>query len=249
MYLSATKTATLSHLFGLLSEDATEHEVRGLTGQALLRLFDADYFASFIWDRATQSFGHGVTINMDPANLATYDRYYQFHDPITHLLRERRAATLVTQVMPQRELVKTEFFNDFLARDGLYHGVNLHACEGDLHLGDVRIWRHRRGQSFDQDTLDLLRLVQPALTASLRRRRRPSAEAPLLRRTGFSGQAALLLSEREKEVAERVCRGYSDKEIAAEFHIGFSTVRTHVDRIYAKLGVRTRTQLTSRWNR
>lgn len=37
-------------------------------------------------------------------------------------MQQRREATLVLQVMPQHELVRTEFFNDFLDRDGLYWG-------------------------------------------------------------------------------------------------------------------------------
>ena len=41
------------------------------------------------------------------ANLATYDAYYQYHDPITFKLQARREATLVTQVMPQRDLMRT----------------------------------------------------------------------------------------------------------------------------------------------
>ena len=39
-----------------------------------------------------------------------------------------------------------------------------------------------------------------------------------------------------------LARGYSNKEIARDLQIGEETVRTHVRRIIAKLGVRRRTQ-------
>lgn len=250
MYLSSRKTAALSSLLGLLSEDASEQQVRLGVGQAMLQLLEADYFASFVWDHDANSFGHGITINMDPANLARYQQYYQFHDPITHLLRERRVPTLVTQVMAQRDLVKTEFFNDFLDRDGLYHGVNLHAFANQRHIGDLRIWRHRRRPAFQKDTLDLLTMLNPAVTASLERRRSSglalATESLAANRLAPQSNMATGLSIREGEVAERICRGYSDKEIAAELNIGFSTVRSHVDRIFQKLAVRTRTQLVAR---
>ena len=249
MYLSSQKTAALSSLLGLLNEDAAEQQVRLSAGHAMLALLDADYFASFIWDQDSQSFGHGVTINMDPANLANYQAYFQFHDPITHLLRERRVPTLVTQVMAQQQLVKTEFFNDFLHRDGLYHGVNLHAFAGSRHIGDLRIWRHRRRPAFQRDTIDLLTMLNPALTASLQRRRASLDVLPPVERTAPAATLSSHLSVRESEVAERVCRGYSDKEIAAELNIGFSTVRSHLDRIFQKLEVRTRTQLIARLRR
>jgi acyl carrier protein len=56
--------------------------------------------------------------------------------------------------------VRTEFFNDFLYRDGLYWGVNLYAWDGDRNIGDMRIWRSRRRERFGADTLDLLELTK-----------------------------------------------------------------------------------------
>ena len=82
-----------------------------------------------------------VFLNMSPDNLARYEEYYQFRDPITPVLQKRRRATLVREVMPQDELEKTEFFNDFLIQDGLHHGINVYAYDGDLNIGDLRIWR------------------------------------------------------------------------------------------------------------
>src|SRR5260370_1281398 len=106
---------------------------------------------------------------MDPKNLASYDSYYQYHDPITFKLQARREATLVTQIMPQRELMRTEFFNDFLARDGLHWGVNVYSYAGQRNIGDLRIWRGRHRENFDTRILELLRLVEPAFTGALMR--------------------------------------------------------------------------------
>jgi hypothetical protein len=52
----------------------------------------------------------------------------------------------VTDVMPQREPMRTEFFSDFLARDSLHWSVNLHAWSGECNTGDGRVWHDpRRG--------------------------------------------------------------------------------------------------------
>ena len=147
MYVSASESRVLARIFGLLSEDLSERDVREAVGHHLLELLEADYYASFVWQDSTGRFEKAVYLNMDPANIAAYDRYYQQHDPITSKLQARREATLVTQVMPQRDLMRTEFFNDFLARDGLHWGVNAYSYVGGHNIGDVRIWRGRRGGS------------------------------------------------------------------------------------------------------
>jgi DNA-binding NarL/FixJ family response regulator len=51
------------------------------------------------------------------------------------------------------------------------------------------------------------------------------------------------LSEREREIAELVARGRSNKEVAAALYLSAKTVENNLSRIYAKLGVRTRTEL------
>jgi DNA-binding NarL/FixJ family response regulator len=50
------------------------------------------------------------------------------------------------------------------------------------------------------------------------------------------------LTGREEEVLVMISRGRSNAEIAADLFLAEATVRTHVNRIFAKLGVRDRTQ-------
>jgi DNA-binding CsgD family transcriptional regulator len=239
MYLAACESRVLGCIFGLLSEDLGERDVREAVGHHLLELLQADYYASYVWQDATWRFDQAVFLNMDPKNLANYDRYYQYHDPITFKLQACREPTLVTQVMPQRDLMRTEFFNDFLARDGLRWGVNAYSYVGDRNIGDIRIWRGRHRDNFDTHTLDLLRLVEPAFTGALLRARggiasNEAQSAPLLK-----------LSVRELEIARMIADDLSDKEIAYRFGVEISTIRTHLGRIFDKLGVRRRSGVAS----
>jgi DNA-binding CsgD family transcriptional regulator len=50
------------------------------------------------------------------------------------------------------------------------------------------------------------------------------------------------LTRREDEVLRWVARGKSNQEIAATLSIAPGTVKKHLDHIYAKLGVNTRTE-------
>jgi HD-GYP domain-containing protein (c-di-GMP phosphodiesterase class II) len=60
------------------------------------------------------------------------------------------------------------------------------------------------------------------------------------RRTSFSAG----LTAREVEVLRLVAQGRSNREIADELFIAQKTARNHVERVYAKLGVKNRTQAT-----
>jgi DNA-binding CsgD family transcriptional regulator len=247
MFLSFERAKSLSRVMSLFAEPQDEQQVRAKVGEEVMRLIDADYYASYIWNPKTQRFADRVAINMSDRNLSAYESYFQYRDPITFQLQQRRQATLVEQVLPQEELMKTEFFNDFLVRDGLYWGVNLFAWDGERNIGDMRIWRRRSRGRFDHETLALLEIVRPALTAALRRAQR-KAQAALTADDPPAPPAAagVRLTRRERDVAELAAQGLPDKLIAQRLGIGFPTVRTHVTHIFEKLGVSNRVQLAAR---
>jgi len=56
-----------------------------------------------------------------------------------------------------------------------------------------------------------------------------------------------MLSERENEVLGFLTKGYTAKEIADKMHVGVSTIRTHLQHIYTKLHVRSRTEVLLRF--
>ncbi|WP_375432826.1 response regulator [uncultured Friedmanniella sp.] len=79
-------------------------------------------------------------------------------------------------------------------------------------------------------------LIEPSITQRLVEHFAEPAVTP-----GVPARLAAL-TERELEVLRLVARGLSNAELAAEMVVAETTVKTHVARILAKLGVRDRVQ-------
>ncbi|MBR1217216.1 response regulator transcription factor [Bradyrhizobium sp. U87765 SZCCT0131] len=216
-------------IVGRLERLTPEVDLRAAVLGDVIRLLRADFGASYIWRSEQVRFQHRVGHNMDPDNLKTYDEWFQFHDPMTAQLRQCRRATFVEQVLPRREMVRTAFYNDFLARDGLHHGINMYVFDGDEDLGDFRIWRSARRPDFEQRDLDLLNALEPFLRRALQR----------------GSHRYEQLTARESDVAALVARGCTDRDIARLLNIGFATVRTHINRAMQKRCCANRAELAA----
>lgn len=70
------------------------------------------------------------------------------------------------------------------------------------------------------------------------------ARAELVRIGGRTREEGLTTAE--KRVAALVAAGRTNREVAAELFLGERTVASHLTHIYAKLGVRSRTELAGK---
>jgi DNA-binding CsgD family transcriptional regulator len=252
MNMTESNFKQLLYVTECLSYGLDSSEIRLALGKALLKLLDADYYASYVWNSEDRKFDEGVSINMDETKLNEYEQYYQFHDPITHQLQNRKRATCVHEVINQKDLEKTEFYNDFLRHDGLHWGINLYAYDGRNNIGDIRVWRNKTRQTFDDSSVKLLQLIHPHFTNSLRNMHNHKTSNEIEIRSSpiitASRSAAMIAKQfsfttREAQIVRELLRGKKDEEIAKQLYIACSTLRTHIRHIYAKTGVHNRTSL------
>jgi ATP/maltotriose-dependent transcriptional regulator MalT len=109
-----------------------------------------------------------------------------------------------------------------------------------LLLGRLQRQARHRGQA--RETLEAARAAFDKLGAT------PWAERAQeeLARLGGRSPAGTRLTESERRVAELVAAGHSNKEVATRLVITVRTVEAHLSKIYAKLGVHSRTELAAR---
>jgi DNA-binding CsgD family transcriptional regulator len=102
----------------------------------------------------------------------------------------------------------------------------------------MRIWRDKRRENFSQEEMRLLDMLQPAFVTALARALRLSQPQSLCLNT-----LSQRLTAREQEAARLVMQGMSDKEIARTLQISTTTVRTHLENAFRKVGVSSRSAL------
>lgn len=228
--MTSEEVGLFANIIHRLSDAHWDSDIRQTILPDVLQLLRADIMASFVWDNRTNSFLKPIVINQDPENVKRYETWYQYRDPMSFQLRALRRPAHVEEVISRRDLVRTPFFNDFLAKDGMSHGINLFLLHDNRDLADLRIWRVRGRPDFSEREIDLLAVLGPFLKRALARAPDVSLEC---------------LTAREREVAFLIGKGCADKDIARVLDIGFTTVRTHVGNCLAKLGCSNRSELAA----
>jgi LuxR family maltose regulon positive regulatory protein len=126
--------------------------------------------------------------------------------------------------------------------------VRLFVDEGEALTEIIDLWRselkHKEKRTELQERLmayaDRLLQAWPGRTASppadMLGAQTPALITPLLEP----------LRDREREVLHLIARGYSNQEIAGKLVVGVSTVKTHINHLFQKLDVASRTQAIAR---
>jgi DNA-binding CsgD family transcriptional regulator len=248
MHLSTVQTQALTQLMRLMADAADGDELRQRMALPLLDLLHADTYASMVWNGGRERFERVTWVNMSEDNLKSWDRHFRFVDPLTLPMMQRRRPTIATQVLPQSELARTEFFNDFLLRDRMYWGINAYFHDRENCVGDVRIWRQRGRGNFDANEVEILKMVEPAITAALARLAckdtAPAASDSECAEATLQREGRL--SPREAQVAWLVSCGCPDKEIQSRLGLEYPTVRFHLGNAFRKLRATNRATLVGR---
>ena len=102
----------------------------------------------------------GTTVGVDPTAAENYIKYYYGLDLLWQSVMSMPVGTVKTDTMvvPRRELVRTEFFNDFLVPQSVYGLLNAVVLVEDGRQGIVTLYRDRQ---FDDGHVALYKLLAP----------------------------------------------------------------------------------------
>ena len=178
----------------------------------------------------------------------TYVARYRMLDPL-HPSRcaagERAVVTLASQ-LPDERRDASAYWTRFLRRHDVADVVEIWLRDAGRTVGAFSLLRFEAGDTrggvagnstaarFAPGEIEALVRLQPVAEAAL---------ALLRARRGSTGSAARSADLREEQIARLVRDGRSNKEIARDLALGQPTVKTHLMRMYRKLGVSNRTEL------
>jgi DNA-binding CsgD family transcriptional regulator len=180
---------------------------------------------------------------ISPREIAAFDRHVFAHPLVREHGHNPTAATKrISDLVPADEFRRTPLYDEYYRAIGIEH-VSAVPIHGDGRFL-VSFVLNRGAAPFSDRERDLLEIVRPHL-ANLYRLgvAIDRAGAPA---DGTAEHAADTLTPREREVLDWVAAGKTNRDIATILGASPRTVEKHLERIYEKLGVETRTAAAMR---
>lgn len=226
----------VSRALAVLAE--AEHDTGGelAFGRAvverLLLLIPADHAGYFEYDFDAKRTLTVEVPTIDPvvarATIEAYCRWMPLRD-------KRFARSIVplktSDIATPRELRRNPYYADVLRPDRIDHELKVWLPAPARSAYAFFFERSPGRRDFDERERGLLAMLRPHL-AAIRARRR----------NGICGT----LTERETEILRLVANGLTNAQIARRLVISPATVRTHLEHVFVKLGVHTRTGAVAR---
>ena len=178
---------------------------------------------------------------------AAFDRHFRSHPLVRyHAVLRGAGAHRISDSVPFSRFRNGALYSDYYRRIGIDHAVALPLQVTDTTL--VSFVLNRRGRDFSDAERELLDWVgAPLARLYLKAHEFDLLSAFVARRGSESIDAERWqLTPRETEVLQWLAGGKTDREIAALLGCSHRTVHKHLQRVYVKLGVETRTAAVMR---
>jgi DNA-binding CsgD family transcriptional regulator len=182
-------------------------------------------------------------------DIAAFDRHFFEHPLVRHHGVEGGATTWrIADALPRRSFLDSPIYAEYYRRVGLDQAVAVPLWMDGRTL--VSLVLNRRGVPFSERDRERLELLRPHLAFLYRvacRAAAPAgARAPVQMQPQVPAQPPAGLTPREREVVHWLAHGKTDADIAVQLGTSTRTVHKHLEHVYVKLGVETRTAAVMR---
>ncbi len=186
----------------------------------------------------------GVVLrDLDASAERAYTKSYGDYDPLNPSRfagQEVRVACLDEQIT-EAELLASVYYREFMQPLDHRHVADMFFRRGPDIIAVLTMLRSPGLGPFTEAELQLVRRLQPFLEYTLNREYQPRR----YRERDELGESYGLTS-RELDVVEYIVAGASNKIIARELQLSLATIKTHIQHVFQKLGVSSRTALSAR---
>ena len=229
------------HAIGERCDGSGDFARRGV--ECLPRLLGADLTTLSVCDLDT---GHRSVVSDAPGAISAreidaFDRHFFGHPLVREHGRNPAAVTRrIADLVPPSEFRCTPLYDEYYRAIGIEHVAAIPVYVDQRLL--VSFVLNRAAAPFGDRERELLDIVRPHL-ANLYRL---SVAIDRATATPAGGWDTAPLTPREREVLDWVAAGKTNRDIAAIVGASPRTVEKHLERIYEKLGVETRTAAVMR---
>jgi ATP/maltotriose-dependent transcriptional regulator MalT len=185
----------------------------------------------------------GVVLrNIDVAAERDYLRKFQELDPLSpaRFAGTGTRVACIDEQLSESELLGSAYYRKFMRQLNHRHVADMFLRRGNDIIAVLTMLRSPELGYFTASELTLLRELQPFLEYALN-----AVYLPRRYRERDSVQQQYALTDRELDVVEMIVAGASNKLIAQELHLSLATVKTHLQHVFKKLGVSSRTGVSA----
>ena len=209
---------------------------------AINRLFPVSYSIFALIDPGIRSKGvalRNLGIEADQAYVAHYGRYDPLY--VRHFEDSRDTVVCLDSLLTEKEIYRSVYYREFMRPNRMRYVVDVFLRRGGKIFGFISLIRSQSMDNFSAEESALLRILQPLLELSLNNiyPPPPSPERSVL-------AARYQLTDRELDVIDQIIAGSPNKDIADDLFLSLSTVKTHLQHIFEKTAVASRTQLLAK---
>lgn len=184
-----------------------------------------------------------VLRNLDPEVERDYASNFRQLDPLNPALFARTVDRVVCidEQVSERELLLSDYYLEFMLPNNHRHVADMFFRRESHIIAVLTMLRSELVGPFAVNELAHLRTLQPFLEYTLN-----SVYLPKRIQQRRGAQERFGLTEREVDVLELIVAGANNKEIARELGLSLATVKTHLQHIFHKAQVSSRTALSAR---